>query len=398
MKKKGVITLALLLAYTVVLFSGSMTGSVVYAESLGLTACSGTFSTAKASNCEQIRKVSELTKKETTAAFSEKLDKILFESTYRSSDIGGRDWVKDNHGEAITSVYDPGLGTTVSWGWNSWGCFSYACFVSQYVRGNIGLIVSIGKESIPSVSEIKAFIEKRADPGEHIRYYYKSPLGKESVHSVAYLASDADGFYFLSESGDGLKVSVLYTTYSYFHSILRIKSGDSTLKIYDTNGSSVTSGSSASVSTKAETLVSTAKPTLRYKPDTSEYKVSYTRSLLQRDWMTTMSGGDVQYMQACLYYLGYDIEIDGFYGVASASVVKQFQKHYGLTVDGDIGPSTWPAIEKAVANNPNPNALTITAHPQSVTAYSDAQVKFSVTAKGSGLKYQWQYKKAGQSE
>ena len=398
MKKKGVITLALLLAYTVVLFSGSMTGSVVYAESLGLTACSGTFSTAKASNCEQIRKVSELTKKETTAAFSEKLDKILFESTYRSSDIGGRDWVKDNHGEAITSVYDPGLGTTVSWGWNSWGCFSYACFVSQYVRGNIGLIVSIGKESIPSVSEIKAFIEKRADPGEHIRYYYKSPLGKESVHSVAYLASDADGFYFLSESGDGLKVSVLYTTYSYFHSILRIKSGDSTLKIYDTNGSSVTSGSSASVSTKAETLVSTAKPTLRYKPDTSEYKVSYTRSLLQRDWMTTMSGGDVQYMQACLYYLGYDIEIDGFYGVASASVVKQCQKHYGLTVDGDIGPSTWPAIEKAVANNPNPNALTITAHPQSVTAYSDAQVKFSVTAKGSGLKYQWQYKKAGQSE
>ena len=398
LKRKSIVSFVLIFAYLTVLMFSGMDGIVVHAESLGLNALSGKYYTAKAVDYGQIRKVSQLSRKETTAAVSGKINDILFKSAYRPESIGGMDWVKDNHGSGITSVYDPGLETTVSWGWLSWGCFSYACFVSEYSRGTIGSIVGTGMESIPTASEIKAFFKKWADPGEHIRFYYKSQTGSESVHSVAYLASDADGFYFLSESGDGLKVSVLYCTYSYFNSVLRVKSGDYTLKVYDTSSPSIKSGSSPKMAAKADnTQISMTKPALRYTPDTVQYKVAYNRELMKRDGREIMRGSDVQYMQACLSYLGYDVSVDGFYGNQSVSAVKQFQAQYGLNSDGDIGKSTWSAIEKAVADNPVPVKLAITSHPQNITAVSDANVSFKVAAKGTGLKYQWGYMKSGQS-
>ena len=128
----------------------------------------------------------------------------------------------------------------------------------------------------------------------------------------------------------------------------------------------------------------TSKPTPRYSPDTSNYKVSYSRALYVRDgWAVNdrMHGDDVKYMQACLYYLGYNIEIDGWYGPGTASVVKQFQVHYGLTADGDCGPATWPAIEKAVADNPKPSAPTNVKININATSFTVGDtVKFSFSA------------------
>ena len=53
-----------------------------------------------------------------------------------------------------------------------------------------------------------------------------------------------------------------------------------------------------------------------------------------------MTGEDVKWVQAVLHKLGYDISVDGSFGPASKSVVRQFQNDYGLEVDGSVGPIT----------------------------------------------------------
>ena len=399
--KKRIVSFLMLVAFLTVFAQSGMIGMEAHAESLGLKSNVGNFSTAQADDLSLIRKVCNLSKSQTNSKVAGKIEDILFKATYRPTDIGGSDWVKDNHGSGITSVYDPGLDTTVSWESNAWGCFSYAVFVSRYVRGSKYTIISIGMDYVPTVNEIKSLFDSCADPGEHIRYYYKTPGGYKSVHSVVYLASDSEGFYFLSESGDGLKITVHYCTYSYFQTALRVKSGESTLKVYDTNGGKEGKTGltvfKSDASTGNNNAVAFPKPTPRYSPDTEEYKVSYSRTLMWRSSKSLMGGNDIRYMQACLYYLGYNIDIDSWYGSGTASVVKQFQTHYGLTSDGDIGPSTWSAIEKEVANNPPPGVLTIKTQPKNVTADNGSKVKFSVSAVGTKLSYQWYYKKSDET-
>ena len=105
------------------------------------------------------------------------------------------------------------------------------------------------------------------------------------------------------------------------------------------------------------------KPTPRYEPDTSQYRASYSRALYYKDGWTessTMHGDDVKYIQVCLYYLGYNLDTDGWFGPGTRAVVKAFQQHHGLEADGSCGPATWPVIEKAVADNPSPNLSTYT--------------------------------------
>ena len=399
--KKRIVSFLMLVAFLTVFAQSGMIGMEAHAESLGLKSNVGNFSTAQADDLSLIRKVCNLSKSQTNSKVAGKIEDILFKATYRPTYIGGSDWVKDNHGSGITSVYDPGLDTTVSWESNAWGCFSYAVFVSRYVRGSKYTIISIGMDYVPTVNEIKSLFDSCADPGEHIRYYYKTPGGYKSVHSVVYLASDSEGFYFLSESGDGLKITVHYCTYSYFQTALRVKSGESTLKVYDTNGGKEGKTGltvfKSDASTGNNNAVAFPKPTPRYSPDTEEYKVSYSRTLMWRSSKSLMGGNDIRYMQACLYYLGYNIDIDSWYGSGTASVVKQFQTHYGLTSDGDIGPSTWSAIEKEVANNPPPGVLTIKTQPKNVTADNGSKVKFSVSAVGTKLSYQWYYKKSDET-
>ena len=135
-----------------------------------------------------------------------------------------------------------------------------------------------------------------------------------------------------------------------------------------------------------------SKPTPSYSPDPSQYKVSYSRQLYYRSG-NLMRGNDVKYMQACLSYLGYDVDVDGVFGSGTDSVVRLFQEDYGLSADGYCGKATWSAFEKAVADNPAPQVLSVKASANKTSF--DLGEKLTLTAKATGknLTYQWYYKK-----
>ncbi len=60
-----------------------------------------------------------------------------------------------------------------------------------------------------------------------------------------------------------------------------------------------------------------------------------------------MSGTDVMEIQAMLKKLGYNPgPIDGVFGPQMQQAVIQFQRNYGLTPDGVIGPATYSAMER----------------------------------------------------
>jgi len=59
-----------------------------------------------------------------------------------------------------------------------------------------------------------------------------------------------------------------------------------------------------------------------------------------------MTGNDVKWVQAVLFQLGYTIGIDGSFGPATQTVVKQFQTDYGLDVDGSVGPATRTKLQE----------------------------------------------------
>jgi hypothetical protein len=56
------------------------------------------------------------------------------------------------------------------------------------------------------------------------------------------------------------------------------------------------------------------------------------------------TGQDVRTVQGCLGARGHVIMIDGSYGPNTVAAVRQFQLVSGLTVDGTVGPKTWPAL------------------------------------------------------
>ena len=61
-----------------------------------------------------------------------------------------------------------------------------------------------------------------------------------------------------------------------------------------------------------------------------------------------MAGHDVHALQQALRKLGYSPgPIDGIYGVATASAVREFQNDHKLEVDGVVGPHTRAALGAA---------------------------------------------------
>ncbi len=121
--------------------------------------------------------------------------------------------------------------------------------------------------------------------------------------------------------------------------------------------------------------------------DPRDYKVSFSR-VLKYTGGSLMNGTDVKYVQVCLRHLGYQIDVDGYYGSGTSSVVKKFQKDSGLTADGICGSSTWNALVKAVTVEGG--SLSITTQPTDCTAKLGGTVSFTVKAAGEGLTYQWQ--------
>ena len=64
-----------------------------------------------------------------------------------------------------------------------------------------------------------------------------------------------------------------------------------------------------------------------------------------------MTGDDVKELQTCLIGLDYDCGVwgaDGEFGDATEQAVERFQTAHGCLVDGEVGPETLAALEKAL--------------------------------------------------
>ena len=71
-----------------------------------------------------------------------------------------------------------------------------------------------------------------------------------------------------------------------------------------------------------------------------------------------MSGADVREMQTGLIRLGYDLGAwgaDGDYGDMTEMAVIQFQRDFGLTMDGEYGPDTHAALTQALDKLDSPD-------------------------------------------
>ena len=83
-------------------------------------------------------------------------------------------------------------------------------------------------------------------------------------------------------------------------------------------------------------------------------------------------GPEVGECQTMLVKLGYDIGpcgIDGDFGRATEKAVREFQGDHQLVVDGVVGPMTWDALDKAVAqlNPADPVTYSVIIHGLDLT-------------------------------
>ena len=79
---------------------------------------------------------------------------------------------------------------------------------------------------------------------------------------------------------------------------------------------------------------------------TNPYPVP-TRTIKYIPGQPTMTGEDVKWVQWVLVQAGYNIEIDGKFGPASAAALKAYQAAHGLEVDGKCGPATRACMQAA---------------------------------------------------
>lgn len=82
-----------------------------------------------------------------------------------------------------------------------------------------------------------------------------------------------------------------------------------------------------------------------------EEVVSIAYKLGDRILKNGMTGDDVKELQTCLIGLNYDCGVwgaDGEFGDATEQAVEQFQHAHGCMVDGEVGPETLAALEKAM--------------------------------------------------
>ena len=83
----------------------------------------------------------------------------------------------------------------------------------------------------------------------------------------------------------------------------------------------------------------------------SEEVVYVSYKLGDRILKNGMTGDDVKELQTCLIGLDYDCGAwgaDGEFGDATEQAVEQFQHAHGCMVDGEVGPETLAALEKAM--------------------------------------------------
>lgn len=90
------------------------------------------------------------------------------------------------------------------------GCFSYCKFVSQVIYGTAGQRHDLGESAGRITADgLKAFLKQYAQAGEHIRI--------DSKHSVTFVSSNEDGFYYMDYAGDqNPRIYLRYSTYANF--------------------------------------------------------------------------------------------------------------------------------------------------------------------------------------
>ena len=149
----------------------------------------------------------------------------------------------------------------------------------------------------------------------------------------------------------------------------------------------IVSNAAGSVTSSAATLTVISKPTITTQPkdvsavagETATVSITASGTGLKYQWQFSTDGGATWKNNTST---GYNTASMTFTASASFNGRK-----YHCIVSNSAGSVTSSAAILTVVTKP-----TITAQPKSITASVGATAKFTVTATGAGLKYQWQYK------
>lgn len=89
-------------------------------------------------------------------------------------------------------------------------------------------------------------------------------------------------------------------------------------------------------------VIPSAKPeqTTAFQPGEAAAPSAEGKPLIKRG----SRGEAVIQLQKILSAIGYDLEIDGIFGVMTKEAVKTYQATHGLTADGIVGPMTWAEL------------------------------------------------------
>jgi len=72
-------------------------------------------------------------------------------------------------------------------------------------------------------------------------------------------------------------------------------------------------------------------------------------------WLSVTNNADTHAtyeLQTTLQTLGYPVAIDGRFGVGTSRAVVAFQRSADVAADGNCGPATWAALQKATSPKP----------------------------------------------
>ena len=112
-------------------------------------------------------------------------------------------------GSGYSSVIDNNA--TVYLRGSTWGCMTYARYANTVVNGHDPASYNFLEQSTGEITGagLKEFLLTYGQAGEHLRI--------DSVHSVAYISGDEDGFYYFNYNNDAYPfVTMEYETYDVF--------------------------------------------------------------------------------------------------------------------------------------------------------------------------------------